>query len=82
MFTNKYPITIGKFEKSIIAGHVSARSIRKSKNDYSIYYDGKNHYYIDGETINSKMISVLEYNEKTKKYVKYAIFEEKIEQYK
>lgn len=70
----KYPHTVGSFYKDIIAGHISAREIAVKENtsidDGDIYYDGRSHYYIDGETEFTKKIPVLIYDINEKKYKK------------
>lgn len=47
-FISKYPATRGKFYKDIIAGHVSVASLKRNPGFHDIYWDGENHYYIDG----------------------------------
>lgn len=73
-YCNKYPHTIGEFSKDIIAGHISAYEISvkegKPVEKGDIYYDGKSHYYIDGESENSNIIPILIYDEDIKKYSK------------
>lgn len=68
-FLNKYPADTGYFYKDIIAGHVSSRTVSRN-DDYlgSVFYDGKSHFYIDGETPLTKIVPVLKYNVKTKVY--------------
>ncbi|MFI3260251.1 MAG: metallophosphoesterase [bacterium] len=76
-FCNKYPHTTGEFYKDIIAGHISVLEIAAKENSYiekgDIYYDGKNHYYIDGETENTGIIPILFYDSEIKKYEKISI---------
>lgn len=71
-FCNKYPHTTGSFSKDIIAGHISAYEIAKQENSPiekgEIYHDNKSHYYIDGDTENTKVIPMLVYDVKNKKY--------------
>lgn len=71
-FCNKYPYSIGTFYKDIIAGHISAVEIALNENEYiesgDIYYDGKSHYYIDGDTEHTNLIPMLMYDCKIKKY--------------
>ena len=72
--TGKYPPTIGKFYKDIIAGHVSA----KTAADYAghsedsgfqgIFFDGYSHYYIDGSVECTGNLLCLAYDEEKKKY--------------
>ena len=70
-FVSKYPPTFGTFYKDIIAGHVGTPSIRKNESDHSVYWDGRNHYYIDGGTAKSGAVPVLKYNTVTRKYSSY-----------
>ncbi|EGV08199.1 Ser/Thr phosphatase family protein [Streptococcus constellatus subsp. pharyngis SK1060 = CCUG 46377] len=69
MFTNKFPLTTGRFHKDIISGHVASWEVA---NDISylgkIYYDSQSHYFIDGHTSQSKTIPVLAFDTITKKY--------------
>lgn len=67
MYVMKYPIEEGNFYKDIIAGHIGTASIRKN-DDYSIYWDKKSHFYIDGSITKNKTIPVLKYNVDTDKY--------------
>ena len=48
MFTNKFPITTGRFHKDIISGHVASWEVAKDKTyQGKIYHDSKSHYFID-----------------------------------
>ena len=69
LFTNKFPASIGRFYKDIIAGHIYSEQIAKD-NDLlgKIYFDNYNHYYIDGHVFQSKTIPVLSFDTVTKKY--------------
>ena len=69
IFTNKFPITTGGFLKDIISGHVASWEVAKNKTyQGEIYFDSKNHYFIDGDVNHSKIIPVLCYDTITKKY--------------
>ena len=69
MFTNKFPITTGRFHKDIISGHIASWEIAKDRSYLGkIYYDSKSHYFIDGDITNSKTIPVLCYDTITQKY--------------
>ena len=69
MFTNKFPITTGGFFKDIVSGHIASWEVAKDKTyQGKIYFDGKNHYFIDGDVYHSKTIPVLCYDTITKKY--------------
>lgn len=69
MFTNKFPLTTGRFYKDIISGHVASWEVAKNKSYLGeIYHDSKSHYFIDGDVMNSKKIPVLCYDTITKKY--------------
>lgn len=73
-YCNKYPYTTGVFYKDIIAGHLSAFEISKKENNVieqgDLYYDGKNHFYIDGDTKQTNKIPVLIYSEENNNYEK------------
>lgn len=69
MFTNKFPITTGGFFKDIVSGHIASWEVAKDKTyQGKIYFDGKNHYFIDGDVYHSKTIPVLCFNTITQKY--------------
>lgn len=67
-FCRKYPPTMGGFYKDIIAGHVSTSLITGDADYHKVYWDNESHFYIDGETEKSKVIPILKYDTKTKKY--------------
>lgn len=67
-YCSKYPHTLGKFEKDIIAGHIFTSEIAKDENYHEVFWDRKSHFYIDGATEISKFIPVLKYDTSTKKY--------------
>ena len=69
IFTNKFPITTGRFHKAIISGHIASWEVAKDRSYLGkIYYDSKSHYFIDGDVTNSKTIPVLYYDTITQKY--------------
>lgn len=69
MFTNKFPITTGEFFKDIVSGHIASWEVAKDKTyQGKIYFDGKNHYFIDGDVYHSKTIPVICYDTVTKSY--------------
>lgn len=69
MFTNKFPITTGGFFKDIVSGHIASWEVAKDKTyQGKIYFDGKNHYFIDGDVYHSKTIPVICYDTVTKFY--------------
>jgi serine/threonine protein phosphatase 1 len=69
--TDKFPPTVGKFHKDIIAGHNRTREMfshdGKKQND-GIFFDGESHYFIDGYVEDTNHINVLVYDTKTKFY--------------
>jgi serine/threonine protein phosphatase 1 len=67
-FLGKFPATFGKFHKDIIAGHISTRSLAKTKGFHKVYWDKRSHFYIDGETTKSGVIPVLKFDTATSKY--------------
>lgn len=73
-YCNKYPHTTGYFFKTIISGHISAREIAKREGfaieDGAIFFDGKSHYYIDGEVENTNKLPILMYDTLSEKYIK------------
>lgn len=69
MFTNKFPTTTGGFFKDIVSGHIASWEVAKDKTyQGKIYFDGKNHYFIDGDVFHSKTIPVICYDTVTKSY--------------
>lgn len=73
-FTDKYPADIGRVEgldKKIIAGHVGTADIAQDDCFHDIYFDGYNHYYIDGTTIVSGIIPILEIDTEMGSYREY-----------
>lgn len=58
-FIEKYPAQIGTFYKNIIAGHIGTSIITNDSNYHNIYFDGYNHYYIDGTVSISGVIQVI-----------------------
>ena len=59
---------IGTFYKDIIAGHIGTSTIANNPNFHNIFFDGKNHYYIDGTVSVSGVIPVIMVNIDTNKY--------------
>ncbi|VMO50120.1 serine/threonine protein phosphatase 1 [Streptococcus pneumoniae] len=69
IFTNKFPITTGRFYKDIISGHFASWEVAKDKSYLGkIYHDSKSHYFIDGDVKNSKTIPVICYDTVKKSY--------------
>lgn len=74
VMTGKFPPTIGKFYKDIIAAHVSARTAAsyaghiEDRGFQDIFYDGYSHYYIDGSVECTGNLLCLVYDEKQGKY--------------
>lgn len=69
VFLAKYPLTFGSFEKDIISGHVSARSLAHDSNGCSeVFWDGASHYVIDGATAQMNQLPILRYDTITSSY--------------
>ncbi len=64
----KYPHQEGAFYKDIIAGHIHTSIISKDKDFHNVYWDKKNHFYIDGDVKKNRFIPLLKYDIKTKVY--------------
>ncbi len=64
----KYPHTIGRFIKTIIAGHIGTSTISGDRDFHDIYFDGESHYFIDGTVYKEGKLLLLGYDEKTAKY--------------
>lgn len=48
VFTQKFPAETGPFYKDIIAGHVGTSGLAGDPDAHGVFWDGENHYYIDG----------------------------------
>lgn len=61
-YTNKYPAVIGGIDGvdlQIVAGHVYTSEIANDLSFHDIYYDGFNHYYLDGDVVKNKKLNVM-----------------------
>ena len=61
-FTSKYPAVIGKIEgldQKVVAGHVHTSEIANDEHFSDIYYDGFNHYYLDGDVLKNKKLNIM-----------------------
>lgn len=62
-FTWKYPAETGPFYKDIIAGHVSTVEVANDINYLGkVFWDRQSHFFIDGETVKSKIVPLLKYD--------------------
>lgn len=68
IFTGKYPPSVGKFYKTIIAGHTAASSVAEETDWEGIYFDKQSHYYIDGAVERTGKLLCLVYDEISGKY--------------
>ncbi len=68
IFTAKYPAQTGSFYKDIIAGHIATEIISGTPGYDDIYFDGKSHYYIDGNVLDYGSIPVIMVDTETNKY--------------
>ena len=67
-FIEKYPAQIGTFYKNVIAGHIATSTIADNPNFHNVFFDGYNHYYIDGTVNISRVIPVFMVDIVTNKY--------------
>lgn len=74
-FCEKFPWSTGKFLKDIIAGHVGTRVIADDPDFHEVYWDGENHYYLDGTVHVSHSIPVLKYDTEHRRYTAFAFDE-------
>lgn len=61
-YTNKYPAATGNIEGlayKIVAGHVHISEIAGDASFSDIYYDGFNHYYLDGDGLKTGKLNVM-----------------------
>lgn len=71
-FTGKYPATTGAFYKDIISGHIHSEEVSNEINDLGkVYWDGYNHFFIDGHTLKSRIVPVLQYDTETYRYTSF-----------
>ena len=70
-FVGKFPAEKGHFLKDIIAGHVSTATLTGNRDFHDVYWDGKSHYYIDGDVRISRSIPVLKYNTENGEYTSF-----------
>lgn len=73
IFTGKYPPTLGKFYKDIIAGHVDAAKVAKNHRLQGVYYDGYSHFFIDGSVNKNGRLLCLAYDEETECYYDFGL---------
>ena len=64
----KRPTTFGRFEKTVIAGHVGTGDLARDRSFHIIYHDGESHYYIDGSVYKHGKLLLLGYDESEDKY--------------
>lgn len=70
-FTEKFPAETGKIDgldMKIVAGHIGTYILADNPQYHDIYFDGGNHYYIDGTVRISGEIPVLMVDTDTDKY--------------
>lgn len=71
IFTEKYPAQTGEIEgldMKVVAGHVYTSEICGDRGYDDIYYDGKSHYYIDGDVMSNGVILVLMVDTESDRY--------------
>lgn len=72
LFLWKSPAETGSFYKDIIAGHVSSATVAKDSSYLGkIYWDGENHFFVDGTVNDSGVIPLLEFDCRTRTYFSY-----------
>lgn len=62
MFVEKYPAETGRFYKDIIAGHVGTSGLAENPAYHGVWWDGQNHYYIDGSIQQGGQLNILAWN--------------------
>lgn len=81
IFTHAYPASVGKIrglESHVVAGHVYTSEISGDPKFNDIFYDGKSHYYIDGDVLTTGKLNVLLVDTDKDKYYQveeYGMFE-------
>ena len=68
IFLWQFPAKLGKFLKTIVAGHVGTGSIARDSSFHDVYFDGESHYYIDGSVYKHGKLLLLAYDEEKEKY--------------
>lgn len=66
-FTHKYPASMGRFLKTIIAGHVGTSEMHPD-GGHGVFFDGASHYYIDGTIERTGSLNILKCTASTKHY--------------
>lgn len=67
VLTEKFPPTTGPFLKTIIAGHVRTRMLHPDDSD-GVFFDGANHWFIDGSVESTGRVNLLRYDVVTGEY--------------
>lgn len=68
IFLWKFPAELGKFCKTIIAGHVGTGDVARDRSFHEIFYDGESHYYVDGSVYKNGKLLLLAFDEEDEKY--------------
>ncbi len=68
VFLNSFSAPIGKFCKTVVAGHVGTCDVARDKSFHDVYHDGASHYYIDGSVYKHGKLLLLAYDEEDGKY--------------
>lgn len=76
-FLWSYPPVKGEFYKDVIAGHTHTSEIAQNDKYFKVYYDQKNHFYINGGTPISKNIPLLKYDTIKNSYYSFDIIDKK-----
>lgn len=75
IFVDEFPSKAEKInirDMKVVAVHVATSEISGNQRYHDIYYDGKSHYYIDGDVLNSGIIPVLMFDTESDKYYRVA----------
>lgn len=67
MFQKYTTLNLGKFHKTVIAGHYPTSFLANDPTYHDIFFDGNSHYYIDGSVQESGKLNMLIYNEQVNK---------------
>lgn len=82
IFIGKYPATKGVFYKDIVSGHIYSEEVARDESYLgSVYWDGYNHFFIDGNTLKSGIVPILKYDIETFHYSSFDTSKDTWEEY-
>lgn len=71
VFVGKFPPSDGPFYKDVIAGHAGTDRLSGDPEYHGVYFDGWNHYHIDGSVQRGGRLNILAWDEKNEAYAQW-----------